>query len=169
MNFLGIVCGVLASMCVALYAIFIKKSLPVVDNDVWRLQIYSNLNACLLLFPIFVILGEVPELKQFQYWTSLGFWTILLSSGVCGIAIGYVSSLQIKFTSPLTHNVSGTAKSCAQTVMGCVVYSEVRSLWWWICNGFVLGGSLSYAYFRSKDMEASNKPVTTGQSQQENK
>lgn len=157
-------------MCVALYAIFIKKSLPVVDNDVWKLQIYSNLNACLLLFPIFVLLGEVPELSQFKYWDSAGFWTILLSSGICGIAIGYVSSLQIKFTSPLTHNVSGTAKSCAQTVMGCLIYSEVRSLWWWTCNGFVLGGSLAYAYFKSKDME--NKSQQNGhqqQQQQENK
>lgn len=157
MNFTGVLCGVLASVCVALYAIFIKRTLPVVENNVWRLQIYSNLNACLLLFPTMVLIGEVPVLAQFPFWKSPSFWSILLTSGIFGIAIGYVSSLQIKFTSPLTHNVSGTAKACAQTVLGCLIYSENKTMWWWACNFFVMGGSLAYAYFRSKDMEAKSE------------
>ena len=157
MNFLGIVCGVLASMFVALYAILVKRSLPIVDNNVWRLQFYNNLNACLLLLPVMLVMGEIPVLRQFKFWTSLSFWFILITSGLFGIAIGYVSSLQIKFTSPLTHNVSGTAKACAQTVLGCSVYSENKTLWWWVCNFFVLGGSTAYAYFRSKDMEAKSQ------------
>ncbi len=160
MNFIGIICGILASMCVALYAIFIKRSLPIVDNNVWKLQIYSNLNACLFLFPIMIIMGEVPVLLGFNFWTSPSFWGILLTSGVFGIAIGYMSSLQIQFTSPLTHNVSGTAKACAQTILGCFIYSESKTPWWWVCNFFVLGGSMAYAYFRSKDMEAAKKTET---------
>ena len=165
MSLVGLICGVLASMCVALYAIFIKRSLPIVDGNVWRLQTLSNLNACILLFPIMILMGEVPVLYKFSFWTSPTFWCILLLSGVFGIAIGYMSSLQIKFTSPLTHNVSGTAKACAQTVLGCLVYSEDKTMWWWVCNFLVLGGSLAYAYFRSMAMEAKAKEVKTKQQQ----
>lgn len=153
MSFLGIACGVLASMCVALYAIMIKRSLPFVDNNVWKLQMYNNLNACMLLLPLMIILGEIPVITHFEFWNSPPFWLILASSGMFGIAIGYVSSLQIKFTSPLSHNVSGTAKACVQTVLGCIIYSEEKSFWWWVCNFLVLGGSLAYTYFKTSEME----------------
>ena len=40
-------------------------------------------------------------------------------------AIGYVTGLQIKVTSPLTHNISGTAKAAAQTVLATQWFQEV--------------------------------------------
>ena len=42
-------------------------------------------------------------------------------------AIGYVTGLQIKVTSPLTHNISGTAKAAAQTVLATHWFNEVLS------------------------------------------
>lgn len=153
LSFQGVLFGVTASMCVALYAIFTKRILPVVDNSVWRLQIYNNANACILLFPIMVIMGELPVLKHFQFWDSPWFWFVLLLAGIFGIAIGYVTSLQIKVTSPLTHNVSGTAKACAQTILACMAFSETKSWWWWMCNFMVLGGSSAYTYVRMFEMK----------------
>ena len=44
---------------------------------------------------------------------------------ICRFAIGYVSGLQIKVTSPLTHNISGTAKAAGQTVLATHLYNEV--------------------------------------------
>ena len=41
-------------------------------------------------------------------------------------AIGYVTGLQIKVTSPLSHNISGTAKAAGQTVLATHLYNEVR-------------------------------------------
>ena len=46
--------------------------------------------------------------------------------GVFGFGIGYVTGLQIKATSPLTHNISGTAKAAAQTVLATHWFHEVR-------------------------------------------
>ena len=43
----------------------------------------------------------------------------------CRFAIGYVTGLQIKVTSPLTHNISGTAKAAAQTVLATQWFQEV--------------------------------------------
>ena len=154
LSFKGVLFGVLASASVSLNAIFTKKVIPVVDNDLWRLQLYNNLNALVLIVPLSFILGEYTSLKEFEHWKTPWFYLLLLVAGVFGIAIGYVSGLQIKVTSPLTHNVSGTAKACAQTIIAVVWYSEVKSVLWWGSNAMVLGGSGAYTYVRMKEMEA---------------
>jgi GDP-fucose transporter C1 len=45
---------------------------------------------------------------------SLLFWFGMTLSGVMGFAIGLVTVMQVKATSPLTHNISGTAKAAVQ-------------------------------------------------------
>ena len=151
-SWLGVMSGVLASLCVALFAIITKRTLSAVGDNIWRLQFYNNLNAVLIL-SVVVLLKEVPDLMKFEHWTSLYFWALLVIAGMFGIAIGYVTSLQIQVTSPLTHNVSGTAKACAQTILACLVYSESKVFWWWVSNLMVLGGSSGYTYVRMEEMK----------------
>jgi len=153
----GVVFGVLASLCVSLNAIFTKKVLPAVDGNLWRLQLYNNLNAALMLAVLCVMFGEVQILLEFPHWNMPFFWVMIASAGVFGIAIGYVSGLQIKVTSPLTHNVSGTAKACAQTIIAIIVNGEVKSVLWWCSNAMVLGGSTAYTYVKMKEMEETEK------------
>ena len=44
-------------------------------------------------------------------------------AGALGFSMGYVTGYQIQMTSPLTHNVSGTAKSYVQNFNGgCDLY-----------------------------------------------
>lgn len=42
------------------------------------------------------------------------FWTCMVLAGFMGFAIGLVTVMQVKATSPLTHNISGTAKAAVQ-------------------------------------------------------
>lgn len=67
-------------------------------------------------------------------------------------------------TSPLTHNISGTAKAAAQTVLATQINAEVKSFWWWTSNAVVLFGSAAYARVKQLEM-AKNKdnilPSTT--------
>ena len=75
-SYKGVVCGVLASSCVALNAIFTKRVLPIVDNSVWLLTYYNNVNACILFIPLFFMNGELGTLISFPY---LGYtWPLLL-------------------------------------------------------------------------------------------
>ena len=53
----------------------------------------------------------------------------------------------------MTHNISGTAKACAQTVMAVEWYNESKSFLWWISNIIVLGSSGLYARLKQKEME----------------
>jgi GDP-fucose transporter C1 len=64
----------------------------------------------------------------------------------------------MQVTSPLTHNISGTAKACAQTVIATYWFSETKSLLWWLSNWIVLGGSAAYARVRQMEMEQQQRP-----------
>merc|ERR1719242_1997586 len=148
----GTIYGVLASVFVSLYAIYIKRILPVVDNNVWLLTFYNNVNAMLLFLPMMLVFGEFPKIWAFDGLFSPTFWSLMTLGGVFGCAIGYVTGLQVKVTSPLTHNISGTAKAAAQTVLATQINAEIKSFWWWISNAVVLFGSAAYARVRQLEM-----------------
>lgn len=96
LSIIGVVFGVLASASVALNAIYTKKVLPFVDNNVWRLTLYNNINACILFLPLMVFFGEVHEIYEFPKLSSLNFWNWMIVSGIFGFGIGYVTGLQIQ-------------------------------------------------------------------------
>ncbi|XP_039082877.1 GDP-fucose transporter 1 isoform X1 [Hyaena hyaena] len=153
LSWTGTLFGVLASLCVSLNAIYTKKVLPAVDGSIWRLTFYNNVNACVLFLPLLLLLGELQSLRNFSQLGSGHFWGMMTLGGLFGFAIGYVTGLQIKFTSPLTHNVSGTAKACAQTVLAVLYYEETKSFLWWTSNMMVLGGSSAYTWVRGWEMK----------------
>ena len=149
----GVAFGVSASCCVALYSIYTKKVLPAVEQNLWKLALYNNLNACVLFLPLMLLAGEAPEIWSFNKLFDVTFWSMMCIGGVFGFAIGYVTGLQIQVTSPLTHNVSGTAKACAQTVMATFIFNEVKSGLWWTSNAVVLLGSACYTHVKISEMK----------------
>jgi len=152
----GTVYGVLASLFVSLFSIFTKKVMPAVDGNIWSLTFYNNVNACALFLPMMILFGEVPVIVSFEHLSSLHFWFLMTLGGIFGFAIGYVTGLQIKVTSPLTHNISGTAKAAAQTVLATQWFSETKSLLWWTSNMVVLAGSMAYTRVRQMEMKTAS-------------
>ena len=152
LSYTGVIYGILASLCVSLNAIFTKKALPVVENNIWRLMFYNNINAVILFLPLLYITGEINEILNFPNLSSMHFWLILTVSGVFGFLIGFVTGLQIQVTSPLTHNISGTAKACAQTVLAVMLRHDVKTALWWFSNILVLTGSGLYSHVRRQEM-----------------
>lgn len=149
----GVIFGVFASLCVALYSIFIKKALPSVDDNIWRLTLYNNFNAVILFLPLMVVSGDISAVIAFPKLGSVSFWLYMVIGGTLGFAIGYVTGLQIQVTSPLTHNISGTAKACAQTVIATSYYHDIKPMLWWTSNFVVLFGSAAYAQVRRSEMK----------------
>ena len=150
---MGVIYGILASLCVSLNAIFTKKVLPAVDNNLWKLMFYNNINAVILFLPMVLLNGEASVISNFESLYSIHFWFMMTLSGVFGFMIGFVTGLQIKVTSPLTHNISGTAKACAQTIMAVMYFREFKTSLWWLSNALVLGGSLAYTHVRRTEMQ----------------
>jgi GDP-fucose transporter C1 len=107
--------------------------------------------------PFIFLFGEYSEIVNFPKIFDLYFWFAMSISGILGFSMGYVTSLQIQATSPLTHNVSGTAKAYAQTLLGVMYYNEVKTMLWWISNGFVLIGAAAYSHVRNQEMKQKHK------------
>ncbi|XP_021182709.3 GDP-fucose transporter 1 [Helicoverpa armigera] len=159
-SLIGTIYGVIGSLMLSLYSIYTKKVLPSVNQEVWLLSYYNNAYSILLFLPLIIMNGEFSVLWNYSNFDSTYFWIQMLIGGLCGFAIGYFTSLQIKVTSPLTHNISGTAKACAQTVIATQWYNESKNLLWWTSNIIVLASSALYARFKQIEMEeSSRKPV----------
>ena len=149
-DWLGVTFGLLSSVFVALNAIYVKKILPVVDDNSEKLMIYNNLNAVFLL-PIFIVLftDEIIEISVSQYaFQQSNFWGITCVAGIFGFLINFASYIQIKFTSPLTHNVSGTAKAAAQTLIALYVFRNPVTAIGLLGCGVVIVASFAYSRVR---------------------
>lgn len=59
----------------------------------------------------------------------------------------------MQVTSPLTHNISGTAKACAQTILACIYFHDVKTNLWWVSNMVVLFGSAGYTEVKRREMK----------------
>lgn len=160
LSILGVIYGVLASLFVSLSAIHTKKTLTFVDNSVWLLSFYNNVNSIILLFILVIITGEVSVVASFDKLSDTSFWILMTTSGVFGFAIGFVTALQIRVTTPLTHNISGTAKACAQTVLAVVWFQENKTVLWWFSNFLVMMASAAYARVKQLEMKKTHASFT---------
>ncbi|XP_024941923.1 GDP-fucose transporter 1 [Cephus cinctus] len=153
LSILGTFFGVVGSLTLSLYSIYTKRILPFVNQEIWLLSYYNNIYSIVLFLPLMLISGEHIVVYNYDKLYEPFFWLAITIGGLCGFAIGYVTALQIKVTSPLTHNISGTAKACAQTVLASYWFHEHKSVLWWTSNVIVLGGSAAYARIKQMDME----------------
>lgn len=156
-SFIGTIFGILGSLTLSLYSIYTKKSLPYVNDEIWLLSYYNNVYSSFLFLPLIIIAGEIPVIYNYQHLFELWFWMVMTVGGICGFAIGFVTALQIKVTSPITHNISGTAKACAQTVIATQWFNDTKSILWWTSNAIVLIGSALYARVKQIEIEIKHR------------
>jgi GDP-fucose transporter C1 len=152
----GILYGLLSSIFAALNSVYIKKTNKLMDLNLCKLNYFTNFYATIIFIPIIFYIGEFEQVIRFKNLYSIYFWAAMSFSGLLGFLVGYVTSLQVEVTSPLTHNISGTTKSYVQTVLGVVIYNETRSLIWWLSNFLVLIGAGLYSHVRTQEMKANH-------------
>jgi GDP-fucose transporter C1 len=148
----GTVAGVMSSLFVSLNSIFTKKVLPVVDNDHWRLTYYNNVNASMLFLPLILIFEYSQIYAAFSgQFFSVIFWLAMMVAGFFGFSIGIVTVLQIKATSPLSHNISGTAKAAVQSILAFYIWQNEWTFMGVLGIFTVLGGSLLYTLVKMNE------------------
>jgi GDP-fucose transporter C1 len=159
-SLIGTVFGVTSSIFVSLNSIMTKKSMEHVDGNEWTMSGYNNMNAVIMFFPIILLSDERYVIAKNIHLLYSGYYWVLMSiGGIFGFLIGIVTIMQIKVTSPLTHNISGTAKACVQTVLALIIWRNPTNFLNLLGVALVLGGSLLYSYIRTKEMESSNNSV----------
>lgn len=157
-SWLGSLFGVTSSLFVALNGIYNKKAMPDVGGNVWRLSLYTNVSASVIFLPLILLTGEGAVIAAHAHQLrSAFFWFTMLVGGAFGFAIGIVTSMQIAVTSPLTHNISGTAKACVQTILALVIWGNPTNAANMAGTALVLLGSCAYSYVRNEEMVAERK------------
>lgn len=154
-TFLGLGFGLLSSIFVALYSIYVKRGLKVFNEDQWKLLMYNTALASVLLFPVVLIGGELPSIQRVTFLNNIEFWAIMTFTAICGFLINIAIFLQIKVTTPLTNNISGTAKACLQTVIGVILFNNPMPTMNAVGTAICILGSALYSYIRYAEMTAS--------------
>lgn len=106
----------------------------------------------IIIVPLIYMFKEHKTVIEFNFTNKFLF--LLCLSGFLSFFVGYATSLQIQHTSPLTHNISGTAKSCFQTILGVIYYNETKNLNWCLSNLLAIIGALFYSIVRNKEMNS---------------
>lgn len=149
----GVIFGVSSSFFVAMNSIFVKKKFALVDNNPWKITLYNNINASFLFLPLILFSGEIGVILNSPLTRTVNYWVLLILSGLLGVSISFATAAQIKYTSPLTHNVSATAKSAAQTVIALLVYKNPINVFGGLSVFLVLVASLLYTLVRRSEMK----------------
>jgi len=154
---IGTIFGVASSLFVCLNALYTKKINQVVDGNQWKLSLYNNLNATFLFPPVIILAGEHKVLlTHMDYLFSPAYWSMMTITGLFGFLIGILTVFQITLTSPLTHNISGTAKATLQTLLALLIYRNPVTWKGGMGIMFVLLGSAFYTAVRNAEMNAKN-------------
>eukprot|EP01116_Phalansterium_solitarium_P011275 TRINITY_DN26907_c0_g1_i2.p1 TRINITY_DN26907_c0_g1~~TRINITY_DN26907_c0_g1_i2.p1 ORF type:complete len:366 (+),score=107.18 TRINITY_DN26907_c0_g1_i2:89-1186(+) len=159
-SWLGVIFGVTSSAFVALYGIYVKKVMPFVDGDQWRLLIYNTVLSIFFMIPVIIMGGEVNGLLASDLFYQTSTWINMTITGIFGFVLNIAVFLQIKFTSPLTNNISGTLKACMQTLLAMLFYRNPISALNAIGIFLVIFGSFWYSNIRYMEMKA-NAPLPT--------
>lgn len=144
--------GICSSIFVALYSIVVKKVMGLLDNNEYLLIEYNTPIAIILLIPFVWSSGEFDVLTKGM---SARFWGMQTFAGIVGFVINIAIFLNIKYTTPLTHNLSGTVKACLQTLLAFVIFpgTETMSVMKFIGTVLIIGFSAYYAYVRKTEMK----------------
>ncbi|KAF7727734.1 hypothetical protein EC973_007193 [Apophysomyces ossiformis] len=121
----GIFYGIGSSAFVALYGIYVQKTLSAVDNNQWKLLHYNTTLAILFLFPLVLFSGELSNMfAESESIYDSKFWFLMTITGITGFGINIAMFLQVKYTSALTNTICGTAKACVQTVLAVFIFQN---------------------------------------------
>ncbi|XP_046326154.1 GDP-fucose transporter 1-like [Haliotis rufescens] len=160
----GIIYGLLASLTSALTGIYFKKGEYAVGGSALKLAYINNFNSMMIIFPLVLSTNQLSHIMNSDIATNPQLWLFLTASGALSLAIGWASALQIRYTSPVTHQISINAKSITQTVIAILWNNELKTVFWWFGNVLVLFGIGIYTfakYQESKTQKVETSPMPT--------
>lgn len=152
LSVIGVAFGVSSSLFSSLFTIFTKKTLDKLDRNIWVLMLYNNINSIAICIPLVIVHGDFAGLLSGKI-ISPTFWFLLSVSGVMSFFTNIVTNVSIRYTSPLTHNISGTAKSCVQTTIAELADKKKKTILWWLSNIVILIASAVYSRIKQLEME----------------
>jgi len=157
-SLIGVVFGVVSSMITAVHSVVIKKALDVVHGSALHLSWYTNLLSAILLAPILVLAGELPNVMKLLFGPNIAepgemstLATFMLGSAITG-SLGFLMSiaslLSIKVTSPITHMVSSAVRGVAVSFLGMWLFQDIITTGRASSIAIILLGSIYYTWVK---------------------
>ncbi|KAH7647560.1 hypothetical protein FG379_000643 [Cryptosporidium bovis] len=161
---MGIITGLASSFCQVFYNVFMKKCMNYFNGDAIELMKYNQCISTILLIPCIFLAKETDlvfnspifDINQAEFFR---LWVLLFICGLISMLLNYFTFLVVGYTSPVTFNVLGMFKSCAQTAGGFIIFHDhaTPNSITGIC--LTLTGSIWYGFAKSvnckpKDREA---------------
>ena len=119
---------------------------------------YNTPLAILFLTPFVFLNGEFEIFKSNH---SISFWLSQTFAGVLGFILNIAIYLNIKYTTPLTHNLSGTFKATVQTVLAYILFPSHETMSQAKIAGIILIIFFSTYYTFVRALEMKNKTFSS--------
>ncbi|WWC68839.1 uncharacterized protein I206_102774 [Kwoniella pini CBS 10737] len=153
---LGIMFGAMSSVSSACHAVLIKRGLASVSNSPISLSYYNNILSTLVLIPIFIFSGELPNaIKLLSNGGATQFFWGSAITGFFGFLISLASFISIKVTSPVTHMISSATRGVLQTILAVYIFGDIMSRGRIISIFLIITGSVLYVYAKTEDSKKS--------------
>ncbi|KAF7459231.1 Triose-phosphate Transporter family protein [Cryptosporidium felis] len=161
---MGIITGLASSFCQVFYNVFMKKCMNHFDGDAVQLMKYNQFISTLLLIPCIFLAQElnlvlnsaVFDINQSEFFR---IWVLLIVCGLLSMLLNYFTFLVVGYTSPVTFNVLGMFKSCAQTAGGFIIFHDHASVHSVTGICLTLAGSVWYGFAKSLNCKSKNRSV----------
>jgi GDP-fucose transporter C1 len=150
----GIVYGLVSGFVTSTYFVAIKQSITALDGDEWLLMEWNSVISLVLMTPFLWASGGFRVLVQGR---APRFWARQLTSGIFGFAINIATFLDIKVTSPLTHQVAGIMKGSLQAVIAWLLFGKAEGMSLMKAVGIVIVLTFSFLYAISRKKTSPNE------------
>ncbi|KAG2201389.1 hypothetical protein INT46_010194 [Mucor plumbeus] len=137
---------------VALYGIYLKKTLIALRNDLWALVQYNTIMSIAIMIPLVLLSGELNEIfSTVWFWDEFGFWLQMFLTAMTGFAVNISMLLFLTNTSPLTLSIASVCKTTIQALIVVIVFGNRMTLLTMSGMIITLAGSTYFAYLRSAE------------------
>jgi GDP-fucose transporter C1 len=154
---LGLFYGFLSSVAIAVHAVLIKSSLPVVHGSSTALSYWQNLGAAVIMGIVALLFGEVHEFARMVSSANWDWRTFLygnIVTGIFGFLISVAGVMSIKVTSPVTHMFSSAARSVLQVALGIKIFGDIMTTQRAASVFTILVGTIVYTWVKHRENSA---------------
>ncbi|PPS96269.1 Sugar phosphate transporter domain containing protein [Cryptosporidium hominis] len=170
---MGIVTGLASSFCQVFYNVFMKKCMNYFNGDAIQLMKYNQCISTILLIPCIFLARELELIMGSAAFNTnspefFRLWTLLILCGLLSMLLNYFTFLVVGYTSPVTFNVLGMFKSCAQTAGGFIIFHDHASVHTITGICLTLAGSVWYGFAKSLNCNSGGKSSSQSEVGSEN-
>lgn len=146
----GCLAGFISSFFVALYPILLNQS-QLAGQNRWQMSININAMSLLWYIPLIAFEASSPAFLSSPAWADVPFWTFNFLTASVGFLLNLAAMLQVQYTSPLTHMISGSFKGAVTSLLGVLLSNNQMSLQSALGLGVLLFSSFLYSFFQRRE------------------